>query len=57
MFIHLSYLRAAGGADVSLENPQSFLGADESTMRKEFAVKMMLIVSVSVPNDVSGTTH
>lgn len=57
MFTHLSYLCVAGGADVSLENPESFLKVDESTMRKEFDVRMMLIVAVSMPNDVSGTTH
>lgn len=55
MFIHLSYLCA--GADVSLENPERFLRVDESTMRKEFDVRMMLIGAVSMPNDVSGTTH
>ena len=62
MFIHSSYLCAAGGgggggADVSSEKPESFLKVDESTMRKEFVVRMMLIVAVSMPNDVSGTTH
>lgn len=57
MFIHLSYLCAGGGADVSVENPENFLKVGESTMRKEFVVKMMLIVAVSMPNDVSGTTH
>lgn len=57
MFIHLSCLCAGGGADVSVENPGSFLKVDESTMRKELVVRMMLINAVSVPNDVSGATH
>lgn len=60
VFVHLSYLCAGGGgADVSLEKkPQSFpLKVDESPMRKEFVARMMLIVAVSMPNDVSGTTH
>lgn len=62
VFVHLSYLCAGGGgggADVSLEKkPQSFpLKVDESPMRKEFVARMMLIVAVSMPNDVRGTTH
>lgn len=65
MFAQLLYLCpgcggggcGGGGADVSSENPESFLKEDESTMRKEFDVKMMLIVAVSMPNDVSGATH
>lgn len=57
MFIHLSYLCSSGGVDVGLESCASFLKVDESTMRKEFDLKMMLIVAVSMPNDVSGTTH
>lgn len=62
VFVHLSCLCASGGgggADVSLEKkPQSFsLKVDESPMRKEFVARMMLIVAVSMPNDVSGTTH
>lgn len=36
---------------------QSFLQVDESTARKELDLKMMLIVGVSMPNDVSGATH
>lgn len=57
VFIHLSYLFAGGGADVSLENPESFLKVDESTVREELVVRMMLINAVSMPNDVSGATH
>lgn len=65
VFVHLSYLCAGGvgggggGADVSLEKkPQSFpLKVDESPTRKEFVARMMLIVAVSMPNDVRGTTH
>lgn len=57
MFTHLSYLCAGGGADDSLESPDSFFKVDESAMKKEFDVRMMLIVAVSMPNDVSGTAH
>lgn len=57
MFIHLSYLCAGGGADVGAENPKSFLRVDESTMRKELVVRVMLINAVSVPNHVSRATH
>lgn len=57
MFIHLSYLCSAGGVYASLENCASSLKVDESSMRNEFDLKMMLIIAVSMPDDVSGTTH
>ncbi len=58
MFIYLSHLCAGGAAaEDSSENTESFLQVDESTMRKEFVVRMMLIAAVSMPNDVSRATH
>lgn len=57
VFVHLSYLFASGGADVSLEKPESFLQVEELTVREELVVRMMLINAVSMPNDVSGATY
>lgn len=34
-----------------------FLKVEESTASGEFVVKMILMVAVSTPNDVSGATH
>lgn len=57
LFVRLAYLCCAVGVDVSLENCKSVLKVDESTMRQEFDGKMMLIIAVSMPNDVRGKTH